>query len=304
MFDFTQIHLPTTVALAAVAAVGYLVGLGRSRDRSEQAVRSRTQLRQANQVAKELEKIAWTIRGNISRHYARLGQFKHRLNELQRVRQGEPRMLKSLADEAEAILTPTLRLASQIASAYDHIREQTDHLLQMTSSRTDPLTGIANRHFVEETLVNQFAAMRRYHTGFAVALFDVDQFQRVSENNDFHGDQVLQELAACLTDVARETDVVARFGSQDFVIVMPQTDLEGASYFAERYREAVDELESVTVSGGVTVALEGDDAGSLLSRLEESLQRAKHSGGNNVFRHDGIRIESIVESAGTEVAHS
>lgn len=302
MFDFTQIQLPTTVALAVVAAIGYVIGSVRWRDRSEQAVRSRAQLRQANQVARELEKIAWTIRGDISRHHARLGQFKHRLNELQRSRASEKNMLKSLADEAESILTPTLRLASQIATAYDHIREQTDHLIQMTSSRTDPLTGIANRHFVEETLASQFAAMRRYHTGFAVALFDVDQFHRVGDSNSLHGDQVLQELAACLTDVARETDVVARFGSQAFVIIMPQTDLEGASYFGERFREAVDELEGVTVSGGVTVALEGDDAASLLSRLEDALQMAKHSGGNDVYRHDGIRIESVVEPAEPEPA--
>lgn len=303
MFDLLQIHLPATVALAAVAAVGYLLGLVRSKDRSDQAIRSRTQLRQASQVAKELEKIAWTVRGNISRHHARLGQFKQRLNQLQRENGSDQETLKSLAEEAESILTPTLRLASQIATAYDHIREQTDHLTQMSSNRTDPLTGIANRSFVEETLSTQFASMRRYHTVFAVALFDVDQFRRVGDNSDLHGDQVLQEMAACLTDVARETDVVARFGSQAFVIVMPQTDLEGASYFGERYREAIEELDMVTVSGGVTTALEGDDAGSLFVRLEESLQMAKHSGGNNVYRHDGIRIESVVEPAEPEMAN-
>lgn len=303
MFDLLQIHLPATVALAAVAAVGYLIGLVRSKDRSDQAVRSRTQLRQANQVAKELEKIAWTVRGNISRHHARLGQFKQRLNQLQRENGSDQETLKSLAEEAESILTPTLRLASQIATAYDHIREQTDHLTQMTSSRTDPLTGIANRSFVEETLSTQFASMRRYHTAFAVALFDVDQFHRVGEDGDLHGDQVLQEMAACLTDVARETDIVARFGSQAFVIIMPQTDLEGASYFGERYREAIEELDMVTVSGGVTTALEGDDAGSLFVRLEESLQMAKHSGGNEVYRHDGIRIEPVAQPAEPETAN-
>ena len=301
MLDLSQIQLPTTVALAAVAAIGYLIGLIRSRDRSEQAVRSRAQIRQAGQVAKELEKIAWTIRGNISRHHARLGHFKQRLAELQRSGEREADVLKTLGDEAESILTPTLRLASQIATSYEHLREQTDHLIQMTSSRTDPLTGIANRHFVEETLASEFAAMRRYHTKFAVALFDVDQFHRVGEDGNLHGDRVLQELAASLTDVARETDVVARFGSQAFVIVMPQTDLEGASYFGERYREAVEELNTVTVSGGVTAALVGDDAGSLLVRLEEALQMAKHSGGNNVYRHDGIRIEAVAEPAAPEL---
>ena len=302
MLDFLPLQMPATGALAAVAAVGYLLGLIRSRDRSELAVRSRTQRRQAGQVARELEKIAWTVRENLSRHHARLGQFKHRINELQRTRGTEADTARHLAEEAEAILTPTVRLASQIASAYDHIREQTEHLVQMTSSRTDPLTGVANRHFVEETLAGQFAAMRRYRTGFAVALFDVDRFHRVGDGEGFHGDQVLPKMAACLTEVARETDVVARFGSQAFLIVMPQTDLEGASYFGERYREAVEQLGTVTVSGGVTVALEGDDAGSLLCRLEEALQMAKHSGGNNVFRHDGIRLETVAEPAEAALA--
>jgi diguanylate cyclase (GGDEF)-like protein len=304
MFDFLPIHLPATVALAALATLGYLLGLVRSKDRSEEAMRSRSQLRQANNVAKELEKIAWTVRGHISRHHARLGQFKQRLNKLQREHDSDAETLQSLAEEAELILTPTLRLAGQIATAYDHIRAQTDHLTQLTSSRTDPLTGIANRQFMEQSLTTQFASMRRYHTGFAVALFDVDQFHRVGgADSHLHGDQVLQEIASSLTEVARETDVVSRFGSQAFVIIMPQTDLEGASYFGERFREAVDELDTVTLSGGVTIALEGDDSGSLLVRLEEALQIAKHSGGNTVYRHDGIRIESVVELAEPELAH-
>ena len=253
-------------------------------------------------MAKELEKIAWGIRRQVSSHHGRLAEFKQRINELQHG-QDTDEMLKALADEAEHILTPTLRLAGQIASAYDRIREQTDHLTTMAGSRTDPLTGIANRQRVEETLADQFASMRRYHTGFAVALFDIDQFHRINDaERDLNGDVILQELAASLADVARETDIVARFDAQAFVILMPQTDLEGASYFGERYREAVDGLGSVTVSGGVTIALEGDDSGSLLHRLEDALQAAKHDGGNTVYRHDGIRIETVVEPAEPELA--
>ncbi len=302
MFDISQIHLPTTVALAATTAIAYLIGMVRSKNRTEDAVQSRAQLRQASKVARELEKIAWTVRGDISRHHERLGQFKQRLSQLQRAADSDADLLKSLVEEAESILTPTLRLATQIATAYDHIREQSDQLTQATSGSTDPLTGIANRNFVEKTLANQFASMRRYHTGFAVALFDVDQFRRIGHDGNLHGDQILQEMASCMIEVARETDVVARFGSQAFVVMMPQTDLEGASYFGERYREAVEALKTVTVSGGVTIALEGDDVGSLFIRLEEALQTAKHSGGDNVYRHDGIQIESIVEPAEPEAA--
>ncbi len=72
--------------------------------------------------------------------------------------------------------------------------------------------------------------MWRYRTGFAAALFDIDQFHRISDvNGSLHGDRVLQQLAEILTDIARETDLVARFSSQTFMAIMPQTDLEGAA---------------------------------------------------------------------------
>lgn len=301
MFDFTAFQLPNSVALAAVATLGYLLGLARSRSRSEGSLRSRSELRRASSVARELEKIAWSVRGSISRHHARLAHFKRQISEFQR-HDKDVETLKSLAREAEQILTPTIRLASQIASAYDRIREQTDHLTDLAATRTDPLTGIANRQLVDETVASQFAAMWRYHTGFAAALFDIDQFHRINDvDGTLHGDQVLQQLAAILTDIARETDLVARFSGQTFIAIMPQTDLEGACYFAERYREAVERLQKVTISGGVTTALDGDDAGQLLLRLEESLAAAKHSGGNAVYRHDGIQIELAVESATSEL---
>lgn len=302
MFDSIPFELPSAVALALVAALGYLLGLGRSRERSEGSARSRSELRRASSVARELERIAWSVRGNISRHHARLAQFKKKIGDLQR-RGKDEETLRSLAREAEQILTPTLRLAGQIASAYDRIREQTNHLTNLTASRTDPLTGIANRQLVEESLASQFAAMWRYRTGFAAALFDIDQFHRISDiNGNLHGDRVLQQLAEILTDIARETDLVARFSGQTFMAIMPQTDLEGACYFAERYRQAVHRLHKVTISGGATVALDGDDPGQLLARLEEAVDVARHSGGNAVHRHDGIQIEPIAEPAIAELA--
>lgn len=302
MFDWIPLHLPSPVALAVVAALGYLLGLLRSSDRSDDALRSRSEFRRASSVARELEKIAWSVRGHISSHHARLGQFKKRLAEIRRSG-GDPEALKALTEEAEQILTPTLRLASQIASAYDRIREQAEQLTSLAGARIDPLTGIANRQFAEDSIASQFAAMRRYQGGFAVALFEIDQFHRVNDvDGSVHGDQVLQELAAILNEVARETDLVARFGGQTFVIIMPQTDLEGACYFAERFRRAVEKLPPVTVSGAVTVALDGDTIGHLLGRLEEALLVSKHSRGREVYRHDGIQIESVLEPDSAEFA--
>jgi len=103
----------------------------------------------------------------------------------------------------------------------------------------------------------------------------------------------LQDLAKLLDDSVRETDVVARYGGEEFVVVMPQTDLEGAVTFAERLRSMVEQEMPVTVSGGVTVALDGDTHESLFDRADGALYHAKASGRNRVFCHTGEQVQPV-----------
>jgi len=288
--DFWAIHIPIPLALAVVATLGYLFGRRRGLDESDLAHRSRRELRRARYVAAALEKIAWGVRRNLARHHASVERFKQRVGRLSH--QQQDAAWKELCREAEAMLKPTLHLASQMAVAYDEIRQQTTNLMTFTEVRTDPLTGVHNRRGLDETLSAQFAMMTRYESTFSVALFDVDHFKRINDQQGhLHGDRILQDLAKLFDDCVRETDVVARYGGEEFVVVMPQTDLEGAATFADRLRHTIAKETPVTVSGGVTIALDGDTQDSLFDRADVALYQAKTAGRDRVFCHTGEGVE-------------
>lgn len=288
------VEVPLSVVLAGMATLGYLVGRRSGTSRDEVVARSKRELRRAQGVARELEKIAWMVRRNLARHHTSLSKFKQRVGQLNS--QQQQAAWTELCREAEEMLSPTLRLATQIAGAYDLIRQQTSHLMTFTEVRTDPLTGICNRRGLDDTLATQFALLDRCATGFSVVIFDIDHFKRLNDQQGhLEGDRLLQGVAKLLDDSARETDIVSRYGGEEFVVVMPQTGLEEASIFAERLRATIERELPLTVSGGVTTVLDGDTADSLLSRADAALYRAKSAGRNCIFRHDGRQIESIWE---------
>ena len=139
--------------------------------------------------------------------------------------------------------------------------------MTFTEVRTDPLTGVNNRRGMADSIAGQFAMMHRYGTTFTLTIFDIDHFKTVNdEKGHLRGDQILQDLARLLDEFVRETDVVARYGGEEFVIVMPQTELEGACRFAQRSRMKVETELSITISGGVAQAVEGDTQETLLAR--------------------------------------
>jgi len=289
-----DIPISAPFALALVATLGYLFGRRSRTSADALAARSRREIRRAQTAARELEKIAWIVRRNLARHHTSLSKFKERLSDLGNQEQDES--WKCLCREAAEILTPTLRLAGQIATAYDEIREQSDHLTTLTEAGTDPLTGLGNRQCLEQALADQLALMNRYEQEFAVAVFGVDQFQDVrEEQGHLHGDRELQQVARIIDQLVRETDVVARYGSEQFVAVLPRTDLEGASVLGERVRACAERQLPLTVSAGVTTVLDGDTPETILSRAEAALRQAQAAGRNCVFRHDGERIEPANE---------
>ncbi len=292
--DLWSIQIPIPVALAVVATLGYIFGR-RTRAGGEDSVqRSRRELRRAHAVATELERIALQVRKSLARHHASLAKFKSRVGRLNE-RQREAAW-KELCREVEDVLKPTLHLASQMASAYDEIRQQSANLMTFTEVRTDSLTGVSNRRGLDDALAAQFAMMNRYNTLFSVAIIDIDHFKETNDREGhLYGDKVLQDLAKLLDESARETDVVARYGGEEFVIVMPQTELFGASVFAERFRSQVAECMEITVSIGVAAAHDDDTQQSLLARADSALYAAKSAGRNCAWRHEDDSPRPIVE---------
>ena len=150
-------------------------------------------------MATELEKIAWTVRQSLAKHHASVSRFKERVSRLSD--QQQEAAWKDLCREAEDILKPTLQLATQIANAYDEIRQQSANLMTFTEVRTDPLTGVNNRRGLDDALSAQFALMSRYNAVFSLVMFDIDHFKQVNDQEGhLHGDRVLQELARLLDE--------------------------------------------------------------------------------------------------------
>lgn len=289
--DFAALTIPAPVALAAVAVVGYLFGRRRTTDQTE-LTHARRELKRAKAVIRELEAISEHVRTSLSQHQESMLTFKDRLANLGGDNQGQA--WQQLCDEAERIVRPTLKLSNEIAQAYDEIRQQTHLLMTFTEVRTDPLTGVSNRRALDETLNNLFAMKSRYQTSFSLVIVDIDHFKQVNDRQGhLYGDNVLREVALHLDDCVRETDLVARFGGEEFVLILPETDLAGACILADRVRALIAEKMRVTISGGVATVVEGDTPGSILARADSALYSAKSAGRNRIFRHEGTRIEPV-----------
>jgi diguanylate cyclase (GGDEF)-like protein len=293
--DLSSVHLTTPVALAAVALIGYMVG---QRKREQQhlstEVQARRELKRAQAVAKELERIAVAVRRSIATHHSSVLKFKDRVSTLGGDKQDGS--WQQLCSEAEGMLKPTLKLASQLAAAYDEIRQQSNNLMTFTEVRTDPLTGVSNRRALDETLESMFAMMHRYEHPFSVVIVDIDYFKQINdEQGHLYGDRMLKAVARLLDDNVRDTDMVSRYGGEEFVIVMPQTALDGATIFAERLRRRVEQQLPLTVSGGVSAASEGDNPQTLLARADAALYGAKAAGRNRLFRHTGLTIQAAAD---------
>lgn len=165
--------------------------------------------------------------------------------------------------------------------------DEKNHALEVMT-RTDRLTGLANRRRLEEALRTEVLRARRYGKPFSVILLDIDHFKDV---NDLHGhqagDNVLIAIAGLLTRTARETDVVGRYGGEEFLLVCPETEIQVVAALAERLRHEFTATDfplvgRVTSSFGVAEYAQSDDVQSLLERADQALYRAKDKGRNRV----------------------
>jgi diguanylate cyclase len=300
-FDLSSIRLPTPVALAIVTVIGYLIGRRRRTGDDEADNQARRELKRAQAVAKELEKIADLVRRHLATHHASVVRFKNRMLSLGGTHNESA--WQELCKESESMLKPTLKLAAQLANAYDEIRQQSNHLMTFTEVRTDPLTGVSNRRALDETLISMFAMMNRYELPFSIVIVDIDHFKKINdEQGHLYGDSILKSVAKVLDDNVRDTDIVTRYGGEEFVIVMPQTALPGACIFSDRLRQNVEQKLPLTISGGVAAAVDGDNPQTLLARADAALYSAKAAGRNRTYFHTGLEIRPSEENVSDEEA--
>ena len=161
-------------------------------------------------------------------------------------------------------------------------------------ARTDPLTAVLNRRALNERLSTELERVKRYESTVSLLLIDIDHFKRVNDNyGHLVGDDALSDVGALLQSAVRTVDSVARYGGEEFVIVLPETGVVGATIFAERVRELIEEHEfshsgssklHLTASVGVaTYPSPGlETVEDLLAKADQGLYRAKAEGRNRV----------------------
>jgi diguanylate cyclase (GGDEF)-like protein/PAS domain S-box-containing protein len=154
---------------------------------------------------------------------------------------------------------------------------------------TDPLTGLTNRRGAEQVIRREIERVRRYGMDLSLVIFDVDNFKSV---NDTHGhgmgDQILRLVATGIADRLRESDLPVRWGGEEFLVVLANTDLDSARICAERIRRSIAALStpigrSVTISGGVVQLVVGENLSQVIARADALLYEAKRAGRNRVM---------------------
>ncbi len=198
-------------------------------------------------------------------------------------------------EDTQVMEQSRLQLESQISNISAEVDALRQELVQVKQeSRTDSLTGILNRRAFDEALAQSVDSASEQREPFCLLVVDIDHFKQF---NDAHGhlvgDKVLRFVATLLKRSVKGKDIVARFGGEEFTLILPQTDLDGACIVAEQIRHAIaacrirkrengEVFGKVTVSVGVAQFDLADSPNNLVERADRALYWAKDNGRNCV----------------------
>jgi len=185
------------------------------------------------------------------------------------------------------ILGQSLELARvSIVELIGTLEEKNEEL--ETLHITDSLTGLYNRHKLDWELLSEINRADRFEYSFGVILLDIDYFKSVNDTyGHLVGDDVLIDLAKILKENTRQTDIVGRWGGEEFLIIVPKADEEGIKKLAETLRAAIENhifnlVKTKTASFGVTLFIDNDCIDTMIARADKALYVAKEQGRNQV----------------------
>ena len=163
------------------------------------------------------------------------------------------------------------------------------------NSVTDPLTDLFNRRYFLQQAKILMKSAERHHFPISIILCDIDKFKTINDTFGHDvGDKAIINFAQCIKKAKRDEDILARFGGEEFILLLPQTTLTGAQQFAERLRQQIEKQSlrvvqgeiSVTASFGVSTLSEKGNIEQQISHADGALYRAKKQGRNRVCTHE------------------
>lgn len=159
----------------------------------------------------------------------------------------------------------------------------------VAAAHKDPLTGVGNRAAFDDSLAREMDIARRHKRELGLIVIDIDHFKKANDTyGHATGDCLLRALSHCAGQTIRSSDMLFRYGGEEFVAILPSTTEQGAKRLAERVRRNIESLEcfceghaiKMTASLGVTTLREDDNAENFFRRADEALYRAKSAGRN------------------------
>ena len=296
--------VPVAIGLitgAVLLAVGFVFGR-RSRKRQDdlQSLLPDEERDRMLEVLRGLESWTQQYSGDVSDYQDRLIEINQALTGQSKTAAASPaevqrnRFMIALSE----IIGSNRSLQEKLESAESQLESQTRQLQSyLSEARTDGLTGLANRRALDKRLDELFAGYRGGGPAFSVTLIDIDKFKTINDTHGHSGgDAVLRTLAKILQSELPGADLIARFGGEEFAVLMT-SPLQVAASKMNEVRRAIAGTEipaggstlTVTASFGVSQPLEDALVAPVLRRADEALYAAKNIGRNRVYYHDGDR---------------
>lgn len=186
----------------------------------------------------------------------------------------------------ENLLIARLKANVRTYSLMEQLKEKNEKLAKLAMQ--DGLTGLYNHRHIIEALDIEIDRANRYNSPLSVVMFDVDHFKAVNDCYGHHmGDIVLSEIGSMWNIDCRKIDIAGRYGGEEFVVILPNTDLAGAKIYSERIRSEIEkkifgkDKIRVTISGGIAT-YEDENAVDLIKKADKKLYDAKRNGRNRI----------------------
>jgi diguanylate cyclase (GGDEF)-like protein len=188
-----------------------------------------------------------------------------------------------------------------IIFCFNRLRAAHDRIITLMC--TDPLTGIANRRIFLESLESSISFAQRHQSSLSIIMSDLDDFKSVNDTFGHNaGDQVLQAFAILLLENSRQEDLIARWGGEEFIMMLPGTSAKKATLLGQRLQHRLKEMTfldtgiRLTASFGVCTYQPGETSISLIGRADQALYEAKRLGKNQVITLDGESKQIVEEN--------
>lgn len=248
----------------------------------------------ARRISQPIERLAQNALEISRDHHGSWHEYPDTTREFKQLSAAFGGLIQSLLQKKDELLQLNANLeqtvrqrTAELSLANKELAERAE--LQEQLARRDALTGVANRMAANERLQFELQRFQRTQKSYALLMMDIDFFKRINDGfgHDI-GDQVLQQSAQILQHQLRRTDFIARIGGEEFLVILPETGLDGALQLAEKLRlaiacQAFPVVGSVTISLGVALMNANDaSAESVLKRADQALYRSKQQGRNRV----------------------